>query len=73
MANSIMMDQMQNSMMSEFVRFKSNPQQYLIERGLHLEPGVLDDPEKAVEYLIQTNQGTPEQLNQFKTILSMFR
>ena len=69
MGNSIAMD----NMMNEFARFKSNPQQYLIERGFHLQPGVLDNPEKAIEYIIQSNQGTAEQLNQFKTMLSMFR
>lgn len=72
MSNSIMMDNMQTEMSEEFARFNANPQQYLLEKGLHLEPGTLDNPQKAVEYIIQTHQGTPEQLNQFKTMLSMF-
>jgi hypothetical protein len=67
-----MMNQMQNNMMSEFARFQSNPQQYMIEKGFNLQPGMLNDPQKAVEYLINSNQGTAEQLNQFKSMLSMF-
>lgn len=66
--NSIMM----NNMMSEFAKFQANPQQYLIERGFQLQPGTLNDPQKTVEYLIQSNQGTKEQLEQFKAMLSMF-
>lgn len=72
MANSIMMENAQNQLLSEFSKFQANPAQYLVASGLNIPPEKLNNPKDAVEYIIASNQGTQEQLNQFKTMLSMF-
>ena len=71
-ADSIMMQNAQAQLMSELNKFEVNPAQYLIAAGLNIPPEKLQNPKDAVEYIIATNQGTVEQLNQFKTMLSMF-
>lgn len=63
---------MQNDMLAEFANFQKNPAQYLISKGLNIPPEMMNDPQKAVEYIITSGQGTQEQLNQFRTMLSMF-
>lgn len=72
MDRSIMMQNAQSQLFSEFDKFKSNPAQYLVASGLNIPPEKLNNPREAVEYIIASNQGTAEQLNQFKTMLSMF-
>lgn len=72
MANSIMMENAQSQLFSEFNKFQANPAQYLVASGLNIPPEKLNNPQEAVEYLIASKQGTSEQLNQFKSMLSMF-
>lgn len=72
MANSIMQNTMQNDMLSEYAIFQQNPAQYLLSKGLNVPVNMLNDPQTAVQYIISSGQGTPEQLNQFKTMLNMF-
>lgn len=71
-ANSIMQNTMQNDMLSEYAIFQQNPAQYLLSKGLNVPVNMLNDPQTAVQYIISSGQGTPEQLNQFKTMLNMF-
>lgn len=66
------MENAQNQLLSEFSKFQANPAQYLVASGLNIPPEKLNNPKDAVEYIIASNQGTQEQLNQFKTMLSMF-
>ena len=72
MANSIMQNNMQNDILSEYAIFQQNPAQYLLSKGLNIPVNMLNDPQNAVQYIISSGQGTPEQLNQFKTMLNMF-
>lgn len=72
MANSIMQNNMQNDILSEYAIFQQNPAQYLLSKGLNVPVNMLNDPQNAVQYIISSGQGTPEQLNQFKTMLNMF-
>ena len=72
MANSIMQNNMQNDILSEYSIFQQNPAQYLLSKGLNVPVNMLNDPQNAVQYIISSGQGTPEQLNQFKTMLNMF-
>ena len=64
---------MQADMLNEFALFQQNPQQYLLSKGLNIPADKLNDPQSAVEYILASGQGTQDQLNQFKTMLSMFR
>ncbi len=72
MGNSILQNHMQNDMLAEFANFQKNPAQYIMSKGLNIPQDMMNDPQKAVQYLISSGQGTNEQLNQFKTMLSMF-
>jgi hypothetical protein len=64
---------MQSDMLNEFARFQQNPQQYLLSKGLNIPADKLNNPQDAVQYLISSGQGTNEQLNQYQTMLNMFR
>lgn len=72
MGNSIFMNNAQNDMLAEFANFQKNPQQYLLSKGLNVPQNMLNSPQQAVEYIISSGQGTNEQLNHFKAMLSMF-
>ena len=67
-----MMQNAQNQLFSEFAKFEQNPAQYLLASGLDIPQDKLQNPKDAVEYLIATKQGTAQQLEQFKSMLSMF-
>lgn len=73
MGNSIFQNNMQNAMANEYALFQQNPQQYLLSKGLNVPQEVLGDPFKAVEYIINSGQGTPAQLEQFQSMLNMRR
>lgn len=73
MGNSIIQDNMQNAMANEYALFQQNPQQYLLSKGLNVPQEVLGDPFKAVEYIINTGQGTQAQLEQFQSMINMRR
>ena len=64
---------MQADMLNEFALFQQNPQQYILSKGLNIPIDKLSDPQAAVEYILATGQGTQDQLNQFKTMLGMFK
>lgn len=66
------MNNAQNDMLAEFANFQKNPQQYLLSKGLNVPLNMLNSPQQAVEYIISSGQGTNEQLNHFKAMLSMF-
>jgi hypothetical protein len=68
-----MQNNMQEDIQREMTLFQQNPQQYLFSKGLNIPMDKLQDPQSAVEYIISSGQGTTEQLNQFKTMLGMFR
>lgn len=60
-------------MLSEFANFQQNPQQYLLSKGLNIPQEVMNSPQQAVQYIISHGMGTNEQLEQFKTMLGMFK
>ena len=64
---------MQADILNEFALFQKNPQQYILSKGLNIPADKLNDPQSAVEYILTSGQGTQDQLNQFKTMLGMFR
>lgn len=68
---------MQNGMQADIQReaalFQQNPQQYLLSKGLNIPMDKLQDPQTAVQYIISSGQGTNDQLNQYRTMLGMFR
>lgn len=72
MANSIIQNNMQTDMLNEFDKFQQNPMTYLASKGLNVPQDKLNNPQKAIEYIITSGQGTNDQLNQFKTMLNMF-
>lgn len=60
-------------MLSEFANFQQNPQQYLLSKGFNIPQEVMNSPQQAVQYIISNGMGTNEQLEQFKTMLGMFK
>ena len=73
MGNSIMQNGMQADIQREAALFQQNPQQYVLSKGLNIPMDKLQNPQMAVEYIISSGQGTNDQLNQFRTMLGMFR
>lgn len=64
---------MQADIQREAALFQQNPQQYLLSKGLNIPMDKLQNPETAVQYIISSGQGTNDQLNQYRTMLNMFR
>lgn len=64
---------MQADIQREAALFQQNPQQYLLSKGLNIPIDKLQNPETAVQYIISSGQGTNDQLNQYRTMLNMFR
>lgn len=64
---------MQADIQREAALFQQNPQQYLLSKGLNIPMDKLQDPQTAVQYIISSGQGTNDQLNQYRTMLGMFR
>lgn len=74
MANSIIENSMKTDMLSEYALFQKDPMAYLVSKGLNIPQDVLSKgPQASVEYIISSGMGSNEQLQQFQTMLNMFR
>lgn len=55
--------QQQNGMFSAFGNFMKNPMQFLAQRKIQIPQEYANDPQAAVQYLLNSNQLDQKQLN----------
>ena len=72
MPNNLFNSMQSNDIMGEFGRFKSNPMQYLIEKNINIPQEYMNNPESAVQYLLNSGQMSQSSLNDIKQKASMF-
>lgn len=54
----------QNPMMSQFNAFKQNPMQFLVQRGINIPQQYMNDPQGAIQYLLNNGKLSQQRLNQ---------
>lgn len=63
MANPLYNEQMQNGFQSQFSSFMSNPMGYLMQHKINIPQQYQNDPQGAVQYLLNSGAMNQEQLN----------
>lgn len=66
MANPLFTNQIQ----SQFQQFKSNPMSFLIQRNINIPQQYMNNPEQAVQYLLQNGQMSQDAFNQISQMAS---
>ena len=61
-----------NNIMSEFNRFQQNPAQYLIEHQVDIPQEYMNNPQQAVQHLLNTGKMSQSTLNQIMQKARMF-
>lgn len=64
MANPLYKEQMQNRFQSQFSFFMSNPMGYLMQHKINIPQQYQNDPQGAVQYLLNSGAMNQEQLNE---------
>jgi hypothetical protein len=66
MANPLFTNQIQ----SQYQQFKSNPMSFLIQRNVNIPQEYMNNPEQAVQYLLQNGQMSQDAFNQISQMAS---
>ena len=66
MANPLFTNQIQ----SQYQQFKSNPMSFLIQRNVNIPQQYINNPEQAVQYLLQNGQMSQDAFNQISQMAS---
>ena len=69
MANPLFQNQLQN----QFQLFKSNPISFLSQREVNIPQQYMNNPQGAVQYLLNSGIMSQEQYNQISQIASQFK
>lgn len=72
MPNSLFNSAQNNNIMGEFNRFQQNPMQYLIDRKVNIPQEYMNNPQQAVQYLLNNGQMSQDTLNQLIQKAKMF-
>lgn len=72
MPNSLFNSSQSNNIMGEFNRFQQNPMQYLIDRKVNIPQEYMNNPQQAVQYLLNNGQMSQDTLNQLIQKAKMF-
>lgn len=72
MPNSLFNSSQNNNIMGEFNRFQQNPMQYLIDRKVNIPQEYMNNPQQAVQYLLNNGQMSQDTLNQLIQKAKMF-
>lgn len=64
MPNNLFNQTQNNNIMSEFSKFQRNPMQYLVDRKINIPQEYMNNPQGAVQYLLNSGQMSQESLNQ---------
>ena len=63
MSNHLFNEMQSNSVMSQFNQFKSNPMQFLTQRKINIPNEYSNNPQQAVQYLLNNGQMSQQALN----------
>ena len=72
MPNNLFNSTQGNNIMSEFNSFQQNPTQYLKDHNVNIPKEYLDNPQGAVQYLMNSGRLSQNQLNQIMQKARMF-
>lgn len=72
MPNNLFNTTQSNNIMNEFNRFQQNPAQYLIEHKVDIPQEYMNNPEQAVQHLLNTGKISQGTLNQIIQKARMF-
>lgn len=72
MPNNLFNSTQGNNIMSEFQTFQQNPIQYLMDHNINIPKEYMDNPQGAVQYLMNSGKLTQNQLNQIMQKARMF-
>lgn len=62
-----------NDLMSEFNKFRQNPQQYLFSRKINIPSEIINNPNQIIQYLMNNGQVSQQQYNSAMQQAQMFR
>ena len=60
----------QNQLLSQFEQFRSNPANFLLSRNVNIPQEYLNNPQAAINYLVQTGRLSPDTLTRFQEMAS---
>lgn len=72
MPNNLFNSTQNNNIMSEFNRFQNNPMQWLMNRNVNIPQEYANNPEQAVQYLLNNGKMSQGTLNQIIQQAKMF-
>lgn len=61
-----------NAMMGQFRAFQQNPMAFLAQRRLNIPPNLMNDPNAAIQHLLNSGQMTQEQYNQLRQMAQQY-
>lgn len=64
MPNNLFNSMQSNNIMGEYNRFQQNPMQYLMDKKINIPQEYMNNPQQAVQYLLNNGQMSQETLNQ---------
>lgn len=67
MANRLYEEQMNQGIMGEFGNFKKNPLQFLLQHRINIPREYANDPQGAVQYLLNTGQMSQSTFENLRT------
>ena len=65
MASGLYQEQMKQGIMGQFNEFMKNPMQFLLSKRINVPSQYANDPQAAVNYLVQTGQMNQNTYQQF--------
>lgn len=72
MPNNLFNSMQQNNIMGEYSRFKQNPMQFLADRQINIPQEYMNNPEQAVQYLLNSGKMSQSTFDQIKQKARMF-
>ena len=72
MPNNLFNTTQNNNIFNEFNKFQQNPMQYLIDRKVNIPQEYMNNPQQAVQYLMNNGQMSQDTLNQIVQKARMF-
>ena len=72
MPNNLFNSTQNNNIFNEFNKFQQNPMQYLMDRKVNIPQEYMNNPQQAVQYLMNNGQMSQDTLNQIVQKARMF-
>jgi len=72
MPNDLFNSMQQNNIMGEYGRFRQNPTKFLMDRQINIPQEYMNNPEQAVQYLLNSGKMSQGIFDQIKQKARMF-